>query len=876
MHERRSCHSLRYEFIASVLLVALAVAPLAVVAEASSPGEQSDSGAPLSVQDRLAPDTRSATTERRKSPLIPMAAMTGKPTRELIRRRLRQYAHVGVRQFLIYPRSGCELPYMSDEWLEACRHVVECADEFDIDVWLYDEFNWPSGRCNGQVVEGHPEFCAKTLVGTKTEGGVNWEITSNPNNADLLNPDAMRRFMALTHERYAEHLGEYLGRRVKGVFTDEPSFKYGRAQKGDGKRLELPYYEGIEEDYARTSGRSLREDLGLAMDGSQVEGLWPTFYGLLGQQFQTAFFTPIRQWCNRYGMVSTGHLMSEVPPVSSVKSSGTPLACLRSLSLPGMDEISTRVSFDRAEWGTLLLERHATTSNGRGGLAELFALGPADMPLGKLRQMIWLTALHGVSEYVLAVSPLDARGNLIKRDYFTAFTPVQTWFDQLPLLAVESARAAEAARAGFGPGVAVYYPWSLACEDAGQDMLGRSTVYRSGMLYKVAKILIGNQWPVRLLDEGAPVPEDALAAITITAGAILLATPGGETAEVHTPEEMSGWIAKHVQFPFQVTGNLEFGNVFVEHLTDGRICVLNLTDRELADLKLQTPCSVAHFDLPARGVRVFDQVARSRQDVATRRESAPQPQFQIQLDRPNLLRCHWEPGADVHRFAFECEESVLGRLVVRAPEQLRFVRLDGRDIALTKACTDLPEGMREFYKASGDLQLAPGTHHVELTGDIDDAPFLPAAFLTGNFGVFKGDVLGSLRPTAGCEDLRARGLRNYAGRVTLTTKLSVPDEPGEVSLRLDTGEHIAEVLMNGRCLGTRAWAPFEWPVPDELHGKQVSVEIILTPSIGAMFDRPTTVDRGSSWLRGFWPGQHAALGILAAPTWCFRDVSRLE
>lgn len=184
--------------------------------------------------------------------------------------------------------------------------------------------------------------------------------------------------------------------------------------------------------------------------------------------------------------------------------------------------------------------------------------------------------------------------------------------------------------------------------------------------------------------------------------------------------------------------------------------------------------------------------------------------------------------------------------------------------------------MREFYKVSGTLHLAPGKHRVELTGKVDDAPFLPAAFLAGNFGLFDGDVLRPLAPTAGCEDLRVRGLRNYAGRVTLTTKIAVPNKPGEISLLLATGEHIAEVVMDGRSLGTRAWAPFEWPVPNELRGKQISVAIILTPSIGAMFDRPETVDGGSPWLQGFWPRQHAALGVLTAPTWCFRDVSNSE
>lgn len=807
-----------------------------------------------------------------KSPLIPMAAMTGRPTREMIRHRLRQYAAVGVRQFLIYPRTGCEIPYMSDEWLRACRNVVECADELDIDVWLYDEFNWPSGRCDGQVMEGHPEFCAKTLEGAKTENGVTWEVTTIPDHADLLSAEAMGRFMALTHERYAEALGDYLGRRVKGIFTDEPSFMYGRPRTGDGHHLQLPYYKGIEENYAKSTGRNLREDLGRAMNGERVEGLWPAFYGLLGQQFREAYFDPIREWCDRHGMVATGHLMSETPPGSAIKASATPLGCLRSLSLPGIDEINTRVSFDQAEWVTLLLERNATASRGNGGLAEIFALGPPDMPFGKLRQMIWLTALHGVSEYVLAVSPLDVRGNLVKREYFTGFTPVQTWFEDLPLLAEDSARAAQIARAGLGPGVAVRYPWSLACEDAGRDMLGKKEPARSGLLYQIVKKLIGEQWPVRIIEEKEPAPADALAAVAIAADAIRLSVANGREISVQTVDELAAWMEGNGKRPFRITGNLEPGNVLAEHLADGRICVLNLTDRDLTGLELQAKGSTARFDLAGRGVRVID-LETAGDDVATRIEPAPRPRFKVKLDRPNLMRCRFGPaaGGNIYSFSFRCEEPVSARLLVRSQDRIKSVRLDGRPVPTAADCVDLPEGMREFFKAGGDMELAPGEHRVELAGEVDDAPYLPAAFLAGNFGLFAGDELRSLNPEAGCEDLRGLGLRNYAGKVTLSTTISVPDEPGEISLRLATGEHITEVVMNGRSLGIRGWGPFEWPVPDELRGKKVPVEIILTPSIGAMFDRPDAVDGGSHWLKGFWPGEHAPLGVLSEPVWCFRN-----
>ena len=52
------------------------------------------------------------------NPLIPMGALTGKPNREQIRTILEKYKAVGIDQYLVYPRSGCELDYLSTEYLD--------------------------------------------------------------------------------------------------------------------------------------------------------------------------------------------------------------------------------------------------------------------------------------------------------------------------------------------------------------------------------------------------------------------------------------------------------------------------------------------------------------------------------------------------------------------------------------------------------------------------------------------------------------------------------------------------------------------------------------------------------------------------------------
>lgn len=142
-------------------------------------------------------------------PLIPMGAVTGRPSREFIRQRLGELRKCGITQYLIYPRSGCELAYMSDEWLDACETVVEEAEALGFtSLWLYDEYNWPSGQCGGRVQAADPDFRLPTLLAVPDgAGGRRFRIEHDVRYPNVLNPKAVELFIELTHERYAARLG---------------------------------------------------------------------------------------------------------------------------------------------------------------------------------------------------------------------------------------------------------------------------------------------------------------------------------------------------------------------------------------------------------------------------------------------------------------------------------------------------------------------------------------------------------------------------------------------------------------------------------------------------------------------------------------------
>ena len=88
-----------------------------------------------------------------KNPLIPMSAVTGRPTKDFIKWFMGEFRRVGITQFLVYPRAGCEVPYLSEEWFTTVGWILKTAEKLDFEaVWLYDEFNWPSGQCGGRVM----------------------------------------------------------------------------------------------------------------------------------------------------------------------------------------------------------------------------------------------------------------------------------------------------------------------------------------------------------------------------------------------------------------------------------------------------------------------------------------------------------------------------------------------------------------------------------------------------------------------------------------------------------------------------------------------------------------------------------------------------
>lgn len=734
-------------------------------------------------------------------PLIPMGAVTGRPSREFIRQRLGELRKCGITQYLIYPRSGCELAYMSDEWLDACETVVEEAEALGFtSLWLYDEYNWPSGQCGGRVQAADPDFRLPTLLAVPDgAGGRRFRIEHDVRYPNVLNPKAVELFIELTHERYAARLGRYFGTLIKGIFTDEPSPGYvGRFEKEEGARC-IPCYPELEAEYERETGRALRADF-------DHPAFPETCHRLIGRRFRTVFFDRLRSWCDAHGLLLTGHLMAEFSVREAKCFNGDPLLAIEGFSLPGLDEIQTRTTAGGIEWLTFGTARSGIERRGNGGLAELFALGPADLPVAKLRQMIWLAALFGVDRYVLAVNQLDFRGNIGKPDWFNPMSADQPWFASAEFLAEDAGIAAGVARKRAVPELEVRYP---------------ADEYE---LHPLLEALVRAQRPWRLIaSEATPSPE----APEVLAGSVSGIRFERRREAVSSVDEAVALLDRLLprRLSVESSAGTPAPDLLVREYEDGTVAVLDLTDAPGERLlRLKRNGAVTEFVLPGRGRAVF-------------------PGWTVRRGGPNFCRPSFRNGA--YRFSVgQPLESV--RLALRKYGEPVRALLDGRAIDTAAPVPGLPEGFAGLYLGSGPLRLEAGTHLLELADGGDSYPYLPAAWLVGEFSWFPPD---RLEPDRG----DGRGLSGFAGEVIQSGTLEIPVDAA--GFDLDCDEFVTEISFDGESLGTRLWPPFFWNVPERFRGRRVACRIVRRTSIGPIFGELGSGEAARpAWTRNRIPG----------------------
>jgi len=187
-------------------------------------------------------------------------------TEEQITSTMNDLAGQKVKQVFVHPRPGLMTPYLSDEWFRLWDVALKEAEKLDMNVWIYDENSYPSGFAGGLVPEAMPQSRGQGIVLREHDKPPTWsdEILavyqlSNDNYedvskkirsqekmpqgkylsvvvrqapargwfggkyyVDLLKGGVTEKFLEITMGAYQRQIGHQFGKRIPGVFTDEP------------------------------------------------------------------------------------------------------------------------------------------------------------------------------------------------------------------------------------------------------------------------------------------------------------------------------------------------------------------------------------------------------------------------------------------------------------------------------------------------------------------------------------------------------------------------------------------------------------------------------------------------------------------------------
>ena len=824
------------------------------------------------------------------NPVIPFFAITGRPTDAAIAHKVAALKADGFDQFLIYARSGLKFKYMGEEWLHVVETLCHEAEQSGMKVWLYDEYNWPSGTCKGRVPAADERFrYSEWAAFPKPEGGFRWEIAMAPQGwVNVCEPEAVRLFIKMTHEVYEKRLARYFASKtIAGIFTDEPGHPVAVTVE-PGSRAHFRRWIGMEDEYRAETGRDFRADVEGFLAGSGSPEVWAIYGKLMGRRFRTAYFDQIRAWCDRMGILLTGHMINEHGLWGACLCNGDPLLAIKGESLPGIDEIFSWASLGKGydmrrsepEWLTFATAQHATSRNGRGGLVELFACGPNNMTAARMRQMIWMAALHGIDHYLACMQVMDHRGLVEKHGYLSPLMGGQPWHVELANFFADAKRAARLARRRDAVcQVAVRYPrreGSIAC-------LAQWSCPRVEWLLRE---LDGRQISVDLLAEDEP---SDLPIVFEAQGNGFVDAKSGTAFTDMREAALWTWERTERRVRFLEQDGSPADGLVVREWADGTIAALDLMcdgPRQLVAVSgdVRRPCAI-----PSRGVLVLGPGELPPAPAAQSGAPLKLGDLAYALDRDPVFRM---PFASDGTARFMIAEGVRDlRLVLRTcamsyavtasgrpvddgeaeppgEQVLRHMatpysfELDGKPIAAERPCMSLPVEFRPLYAETAPLELAPGEHVLRLvSGEADVNYFLPAAFAAGAFAE-KGGGLSPLPATLAPGTVAAQGLSGFCGAVTYTLDdIEIPN--GASALELDVGNAFSHVRWNGADLGTRAWAPYVWTLPAGAAARG-RLEVTVYTHIWNIFgdhDRPD-----ANWDMKFWNPQHdddSAPGLFA-------------
>ncbi|OGD23084.1 MAG: hypothetical protein A2W03_00690 [Candidatus Aminicenantes bacterium RBG_16_63_16] len=403
----------------------------------------------------------------------PLWVWNNRVTKAQIETQLADFKAHGIGGVFIHPRPGLITPYLSDEWLELCRHAVETGKGLGMKVWIYDENSYPSGFAGGHVPAEMPEsvglglrlthtteipaaFPEQPLVVLRKSGQDFEDITEKALAAgaskafgsgdyyifsvqkaapspwfggfsyvDLMRREVTEKFLDITLNAYKRAVGAEFGLTVPGSFQDEAEIT-----PVSGRDI-VNFTPALFDSFQKKWGYDLRPQLPCLYEET---GNWQTvrhdFYATTLALFIDGWAKPYSEYCAANNLWFTGHYFEHEWPRPDM----TPdyLAMAAYSHMPGIDVLMNQWdSGPHGQFGNARPPkeiRSAANQLGRSRtMSETYGAGGWDLRFSDQKRIAdWEFALgvNFINQHLSYITIMGAR----KRDHPQSFSYHEPWW----------------------------------------------------------------------------------------------------------------------------------------------------------------------------------------------------------------------------------------------------------------------------------------------------------------------------------------------------------------------------------------------------------------------------------------------------------------
>ena len=372
---------------------------------------------------------------------IPFWSWNDKLNLEVLKKQIHWMHENGIGGFFMHARSGLQTEYMSDEWMECVEVCAKEAEKRNMKAWLYDENGWPSGFAGRKLLEkeeSRDQFVMHQVGAFDEKANVSYLMTNDelvrvrdgrekgeylnlyiyvsPSTVDILNPEVVEQFIALTHEAYKERFGKAFPERFEGFFTDEPQYY----------RWHTPYTPMIAKYFKDNFQEDVLDSLGLLfVEKSGYRKFRYRYWKGMQELMLKGYAARVYGWCEENGIKLTGHYVEEVTMGYQIMCCGGVMPFYEYEHIPGIDWLG-KASGTIGELAPKQVGSVAAQLGKKQVLTETFGCCGWDVTPTELKRIAGFQYVNGVNMMCHHLLPYSERGNR-KYDYPAHYIPQNPW-----------------------------------------------------------------------------------------------------------------------------------------------------------------------------------------------------------------------------------------------------------------------------------------------------------------------------------------------------------------------------------------------------------------------------------------------------------------